>query len=142
MALVPFQTTAIAAALGAAIWAIAIPVLRGIDKIGGYKKQNRALLFGVAAASAVPTVYILKAATKTSGGDLLQVAAIGVAAACVLDGMSIGFLPKTVYATTSEGSLEPLGAALIWATGTTLAAAYVIAHRGEGTKEYSRVAVV
>lgn len=114
---VPLTTRQIALVClaGAALWLVAALSLRALAPLGVYEGTNRIILYLGIAAVTWPTLVATWRLTGLRRDQIALGVAIGTAAATILDGLALAWIPALYGGETAY--VAGAGAAILWGAG-------------------------
>ncbi|WBQ10988.1 hypothetical protein L2D01_04205 [Hyphomonadaceae bacterium ML37] len=111
------------AALGAALWLTAALLLRWLGPLGVYDGAARILLYALIIPGTAPFIWLIAKIGGLARSDLALGVSVVVAAAVLLDGLALAWVP-TLYG--AELALQAgAGAAILWGAGVALVLGFV-----------------
>lgn len=119
---------AVLAALGAVLWLAAALLLRALGPLGVYEGTARVILYAAIVPGTFPFVLLLVRAAGLRRTQALSGVAMALAAATLLDGLALAWLPS-LYGGTPE-MVAGAGGTILWGAGVVLVLGALVARRG------------
>lgn len=124
--LIPRQT-GILVAFGAVAWLLAALLIRWLEPFDVLQGSARVWTYLLIIPGSVPLVWISRAIASLTKAQLGVACAISTAAALLLDGLAVAWIPW-LYGTTTEHVLAG-AAAILWGAGVVITLGFLMSRR-------------